>query len=175
MPNFYYHNASGQKIGPVNELQLKTLATQGVINSQTPLETDTGHKGQAGQIPGLFPAPAPANPVQPVMQQQTYESAHIVIHQPSKQVLWLWFINYGVFINGVPAGTFIQQQTVKLSVPVGQFQLKINTDASTLVEIMAGQEKKFILRFARGFWWKFGVLGVIGFFLFDTCSLTEVI
>ncbi len=65
MPNFYYHNASGQKIGPVNEQQLHALVAQGVIGPQTPLETDTGHKGQAGQIPGLFPMPAAQQPFQP--------------------------------------------------------------------------------------------------------------
>lgn len=58
MTNFFYFDQNGQKQGPVNDQQLKALATQGVINPQTPLETDTGHRGQAGQIPDLFAAPA---------------------------------------------------------------------------------------------------------------------
>jgi hypothetical protein len=56
MPNFFYYDANGQKFGPVNDQQLKALATQGIIVPQTPLETDSGHRGTAGQIPGLCPA-----------------------------------------------------------------------------------------------------------------------
>jgi len=54
--NYFYHDQTNQKQGPVTEQQLKELAEQGVIGPQTPMETDTGHKGTAGQIPGLFPA-----------------------------------------------------------------------------------------------------------------------
>jgi uncharacterized membrane protein YhaH (DUF805 family) len=57
MSNFFYFDQANQKQGPVNEQQLKELAAQGVIGPNTPLETDTGHKGTAGQIPGLFAAP----------------------------------------------------------------------------------------------------------------------
>ena len=53
MPNYYYFDASGQKFGLVNDQQLQSLATQGVITPNTPLETEGGHKGTAGQIPGL--------------------------------------------------------------------------------------------------------------------------
>ena len=62
MPNFFYYGQFNQKQGPVNEQQLKALAAQGVLGPQTPLETDSGHKGTAGQIPGLFPAPAAQPP-----------------------------------------------------------------------------------------------------------------
>ena len=61
MPNFFYYDASGQKYGPVNDQQLKALAAQGVINPNTPMMTDTGHKGTAGQIPDLFAAPPAAD------------------------------------------------------------------------------------------------------------------
>jgi len=71
MPNFFYFDQFNQKQGPVDDQQLKELAAQGVIGPQTPLETDTGHKGTAGQIPGLFGAasepfaqPGPAAPKQ---------------------------------------------------------------------------------------------------------------
>ena len=56
MANFFYYDANGQKFGPVNDAQLKALAAQGAIHPQTPMEADTGHKGTAGQIPGLFVA-----------------------------------------------------------------------------------------------------------------------
>jgi len=52
---------TGVKRGPIAPQQLKELATQGKITPNTPLETDTGHKGLAGQIRGLFSAP-PLNP-----------------------------------------------------------------------------------------------------------------
>ena len=54
--NYFYFDQNNQKFGPVNEEQLRELATQRVIGLHTPMETDTGHKGVAGQIPGLFPA-----------------------------------------------------------------------------------------------------------------------
>ena len=66
MANFFYFDQVNQKQGPVSAQQLKELATQGVIGPNTPMESDTGHKGLAGQIPGLFPTAAspPAQPVQ---------------------------------------------------------------------------------------------------------------
>jgi len=53
MPNYFFIDASGQKQGPINDQQLQTLAANGVITSNTSLETDGGHRGTAGQIPGL--------------------------------------------------------------------------------------------------------------------------
>jgi len=53
MTNYFYFDQNNQQHGPVNEQQLHELASQGVINPNTPLETDTGHKGVAEQIPGL--------------------------------------------------------------------------------------------------------------------------
>ena len=52
--NFFYFDQTNQKRGPVSEQQLKELAAQGIIGPHTPMETDDGHKGIAGQIPGLF-------------------------------------------------------------------------------------------------------------------------
>ena len=53
MPNYFYLDVNGQKQGPVNDQQLQALATRGIITPDTPLATDTGHEGKAGQIPGL--------------------------------------------------------------------------------------------------------------------------
>ena len=67
MPIFFYTDTNGIKHGPINEQQLKSLATQKVITPQTILETDSGHKGQAGQIRGLFAAEvSPFSPTNPV-------------------------------------------------------------------------------------------------------------
>ena len=54
--NYFYYDQANQKQGPVSEQQLNELAVKGVIGLHTPLETEGGHKGVAGQIPGLFPA-----------------------------------------------------------------------------------------------------------------------
>jgi len=62
MSNFFYFDQNNQKLGPVTEEQLKELATQGAITPQTPMETDTGHKGVAGQIPGMTFGTAAPNP-----------------------------------------------------------------------------------------------------------------
>ena len=64
MANFFYFDQINRKQGPVSAQQLKELAAQGVIGPHTPMETGTGHKGLAGQIPGLYPAATPI-PVQP--------------------------------------------------------------------------------------------------------------
>ena len=62
--NYFYTDANGYKYGPVNEQQLRVLAAQGGILPTTPLETDTGYKGVAGQIPGLnFHAAAFGSPM----------------------------------------------------------------------------------------------------------------
>jgi TM2 domain-containing membrane protein YozV len=53
MANFFITDANGTKHGPFNEQQLQAFATQGKITPNTPLETDGGHKGTAGQIRSL--------------------------------------------------------------------------------------------------------------------------
>jgi hypothetical protein len=74
MTNYLYIDASGQQRGPVNDEQLKELAAQGAITPQTPMETDAGHKGLAGQIPGLVFNTAAASP---------FTAAIPVSHDPS--------------------------------------------------------------------------------------------
>ncbi|MGL4944516.1 MAG: hypothetical protein ACRC46_15145 [Thermoguttaceae bacterium] len=59
MPNYFYHDASSVRQGPIDDQQLQVLVARRVIVPTTPLETDTGHKGLAGQIPNLFDAVPP--------------------------------------------------------------------------------------------------------------------
>ena len=73
MANFFYTDGNGQRQGPVDTPGLRRLIEFGVIGPNTPLETDTGHKGVARQIPGLFVAgaspsvqPMPTHPAAPV-------------------------------------------------------------------------------------------------------------
>ncbi|MGL6194915.1 MAG: DUF4282 domain-containing protein, partial [Thermoguttaceae bacterium] len=53
MPNWFFADADGIKQGPINDQQLQSLVKQGIIVPTTIMETDSGHKGQARQIPGL--------------------------------------------------------------------------------------------------------------------------
>ena len=58
---WFYYDSFGKKHGPVSDAELKSLANSGTINRNTQLETETGHRGRAGQLRGLFPAtPAPS-------------------------------------------------------------------------------------------------------------------
>lgn len=66
MTKFFYLDASGQKQGPVNNQQLRAMVTQGIITPQTQLETESGHKGVAGQIKGLFDIVPPSPEVQAI-------------------------------------------------------------------------------------------------------------
>ncbi|MDO5582102.1 MAG: GYF domain-containing protein [Planctomycetia bacterium] len=62
MANWFYYDKNGQKKGPVSDSQLKYLVQQGTITADTQMESEWGHKGTAGQIPGLIPkTSAPAN------------------------------------------------------------------------------------------------------------------
>ena len=65
MSNYFYFDENGYKYGPFNGQKLRELAIQGAITPNTHMETDTGQKGTAGQIPGLFAA-VPSQPDQPV-------------------------------------------------------------------------------------------------------------
>jgi hypothetical protein len=60
MPNYFFTDPNGIKQGPLTAQQLQTLVDRGVIEPETPLTTDSGHQGMAGQIPGLnFDVDAP--------------------------------------------------------------------------------------------------------------------
>ena len=56
MLNYFYFDANGHKQGPATEQQLHELIQQGIVGPKSPLETEGGHRGVAGQIPGLFSA-----------------------------------------------------------------------------------------------------------------------
>jgi len=53
MAKYFYTGGDGIKRGPYNEQHLQELVTRGLIGKNTPLETDTGHVGLVGQVPGL--------------------------------------------------------------------------------------------------------------------------
>jgi len=59
MTDYFYFDQTNQKRGPVDKQQLQELVAQGIIGPNTPMETDAGHTGTAGQIPGLFATPPP--------------------------------------------------------------------------------------------------------------------
>ncbi len=55
MPNWFYYDSEGNKHGPITDRGLRLLITQKKIRPETRMETNTGHTGLAGQVPGLFP------------------------------------------------------------------------------------------------------------------------
>ncbi|MBO7722912.1 MAG: zinc ribbon domain-containing protein [Thermoguttaceae bacterium] len=57
MPNWFYHDDAGIKQGPIDDAQLKALCQSGTITPKTDLETESGYRGKAGQVRGLFGAP----------------------------------------------------------------------------------------------------------------------
>ena len=79
MPNYFYLDANGQKQGPVNDQQLQALATQGIIMPDTPLVTDGGHRGKAGQIQGLFTAPSPNPFTAPMPNQSVPQNVSVTV------------------------------------------------------------------------------------------------
>jgi len=87
--HFFYFDQTNQKRGPVSRKQLKELAARGIIGAHTPMETDTGHKGVAGQIPGLFATT-------PVPHVQSESSIYSNPMSENIQSLFKWFWIWGV-------------------------------------------------------------------------------
>ena len=54
MSDIHYYDENGEKTGPVTLKELATLAHQGMVTPETPIETECGHHGIAGEISGLF-------------------------------------------------------------------------------------------------------------------------
>jgi len=74
MPNYFFNDADGSKQGPITVKQLQMLINRGIISPTTPLETDSGHTGLAGQIPGLkfdTAVPPPVAQAAPKRSEQT--------------------------------------------------------------------------------------------------------
>ena len=104
MANYFYFDQFNQKQGPVSGQQLKELASQGIIGPQTPIATDTGHKGTAGQIPDLFP-PKPVPPFElqmPAIQAGfltwlfgwllDFKFRNIQIHTVIRWICIIWYV-----------------------------------------------------------------------------------
>ena len=65
MSNYFVLDSKGNKHGPFDIPQLQTLVAKGNVGRQTPMESDTGHKGTAGQISGLFTDSSPNSKKEP--------------------------------------------------------------------------------------------------------------
>jgi hypothetical protein len=90
MPNYFFNDSDGIKRGPLTAERLQTLIDRGVITPTTPLETDTGHTGLAGQISGLnFKNVAPPSFTQIAPQREsTYSQAEESTGTP-------WLFDFG--------------------------------------------------------------------------------
>jgi hypothetical protein len=91
MPNFFITDKNGKKHS-FTEQQLQELAAKGRITPNTPLETDTGHKGHAGQIHGLkfnTAAPNPCTAAMPTASQTTPHSVDESANKGSRASLWI--------------------------------------------------------------------------------------
>lgn len=51
---YFYLDKNNKKQGPISEKYLRKLTATGIICRDTPLETDTGYKGTAEQIPNML-------------------------------------------------------------------------------------------------------------------------
>jgi len=66
MANRYYHNESGEKIGPVTSRELKQLVQQGTVTPEMFVEDPDGRTGLAKDVKGLtFPETVPSTPPLP--------------------------------------------------------------------------------------------------------------
>jgi hypothetical protein len=91
MPNYFFNDSDGVKRGPLTAERLQTLIDRGVITPETPLETDSGHRGLAGQIPGLkFDAVAPPSNNQTSQYSPARQSAPYEHTDESTGTPWLF-------------------------------------------------------------------------------------
>lgn len=80
MTNWYYYDANGVKQGPIDGNKLKTLAEQGVVNSDTLIETEGGKTATADKINGLAFKPAAFKPAKESNQKIDLDSKGILDH-----------------------------------------------------------------------------------------------
>ena len=111
MANYFYTDTNGQKQWADEQL-LRTLAAQGIITPETPLETETGRKGFARQVPGLFsggysPAGAAKTPPSPVPQHQNYyyTDANGLKQGPINMPQLKKLVELGIILPGTPLET----------------------------------------------------------------------
>lgn len=76
MRNWFYFDSGGIKQGLVTDEQLKELVEREIVRPDTILETESGHRGKAGQVQGLFrnrpdSLPVPVQSSQPVQTNGT--------------------------------------------------------------------------------------------------------
>ena len=83
MAKYFFTDANGNRQGPYDEQQLQALVVQGMITPNTPMETESGHKGVAGQIPGLtFPTVSAPPFAQAPSYSHTGESKRSILFWP---------------------------------------------------------------------------------------------
>lgn len=93
MATYFYTDTTGQKHGPVDDSHLRELVAKGVVMPDTPLETDTGYKGDAGQISELvFTVIIPTSPANPFSAEPPEVSADSCLaKRPMPIAAWIVF------------------------------------------------------------------------------------
>jgi hypothetical protein len=92
MTNYFYTDTNGRKCGPIDDQQLKVWIAQRIITPQTPLETESGHKGLAGQIPGLvFPRSGPSFQT---AQSAMNATASMVRQAAERKGIFSWLLDF---------------------------------------------------------------------------------
>ena len=121
MAKFFLTDANGNKQGPYNEQQLQSGIAKGIITPTTPLESDTGHKGLAGQIPGLFPtAPSPfAQTVQSRQSAVRTMSTPLNVEQRKERITFLTTICMGAFAVYLLVSMFFSDLLLNLVIEAG--------------------------------------------------------
>ena len=82
MSDWFYYDANGRKIGPVDTATLRMQAKKGVIQRETILENVSGQRGQAGTIKGLefVEIPPTAVPLPTINTQIPSEQTNLCHH-----------------------------------------------------------------------------------------------
>lgn len=147
MPNYFYLDASGQKQGPINDQQLQALAIRGIIAPTTPMITDTGHKGVAGQIRGLFNAPPPQSTI-PTVQQPMSQSVPAPVTLGSTIPTWAIIAGVvGLLVVGILAGSMMSSNSPTSTIQMTDVQNPPTHQAQAIQTQFTAAEQTEIERF----------------------------
>jgi hypothetical protein len=124
--NWFYYGKNGQKLGPIDNALLKALVENRVVLPETILETESGQRGEARKVNGLFPQVA-VSASQPIAVPMSEQSQKIVAiyGMIAVAVLVLVILVSVIFNTNSPANKSVPVNTYPAPPPV------VNTPAAT--------------------------------------------